>query len=126
MPEVKRVQPEDILRPEDGDDKIGAVRLTPLQTVGVRGALIVGALIGAVLMVLLVRWIWVEPAVPNIPPNLDEKQATLILSHYKELQGAVLDGTTKMIDMLVVRILLPIFTTFVGVIFGTQIGSKNA
>jgi hypothetical protein len=123
MPEVERILPEDIL-PGKGGGRVAL--LTPLQTVGVRGALIVGVFSAAVLLLLLARWIYLDPPVPKIPANFDEKQAALILSRYKEIQGAVLDSTTKMIDTIVVRILLPVFTSFVGFVFGTQVAGKSS
>jgi len=85
--------------------------------VGVFGAL--------VLVVVLLRWVCLEPAMPNIPLNIDEKQAGLILSRYKDLQTANLESAIKIIDAIVVKILLPVFTSFVGYVFGSQVTSKS-
>ena len=120
MPELKRVEPQDIL-PERG----GKVSLSPLQKVGVRGTLAVGAVGISVLLILLVRWIFLEPAVPSIPASFDEKQAAAILSRYKELQALSLDSTLRVIDAVVVKILLPVFTSFVGYVFGSEAGSRR-
>jgi hypothetical protein len=120
MAELKRVEPEEILFER------GEVSLTPLQRVGAHGTLVVGVVGTVVLLMLLIRWIWLEPAVPQIPQSLEEKLAGAILSRYKELHTLNLDSTVKMIDTIVVRILLPVFTIFVGYIFGSQTGSRSS
>ena len=63
---------------------------------------------------------------PNIPPGMDEKQAAAILSRYKELHTINIDNTIKMIDAVVMKILLPVFTSFVGYVFGSQARSKSS
>jgi len=118
MPELKRVEPEEIL------SERGKVSLTPLQQIGVRGALAVGALGALVLLIVLIRWASLEPGVPPIPEGLDEKLAAAVLSRYKEVRALNLDSALKMIDAVVARILLPVFTTFVGFIFGSQVSGR--
>ena len=90
-----------------------------------RGAFIVGAVATGVLMILLVRWLWLEPAMPNVPAGMDEKQVAAIMSRYKELQSINIDNTVKMIDAVIMKILSPVFTSFVGYVFGSQAGSKS-
>ncbi|HXJ44612.1 MAG TPA: hypothetical protein VNH18_35320 [Bryobacteraceae bacterium] len=119
--ELKVVEGREILAEEGG-----RISLAPLQRVGVRGALSVGVVATAVLLILLVRWIWLEPAIPNVPAGMDEKQVAAIMSRYKELQSINIDNTIKMIDAVIMKILLPVFASFVGYVFGSQSGSKSS
>ena len=119
--EVKVVEAREILAEEGGK-----ISLAPLQRIGVRGALIVGSVATGVLLILLVRWIWLEPAMPNVPAGMDEKQIAAIMNRYKELQSINIDNTIKMIDAVIMKILLPVFTSFVGYVFGSQAGSKSS
>jgi hypothetical protein len=119
--ELKVVKPQEILAEEGGK-----ISLAPLQRVGVRGAVSVGVVATAVLLILLGRWIWLEPAMPNIPVGMDEKQVAAIMSRYKELESINIDNTIKMIDAIIMKILLPVFTSFVGYVFGSQSRSRSS
>jgi hypothetical protein len=121
MPDLKRVEPEDILSAERGK-----VQLSPLQAIGVKGAFAVGTLATVILLLLVGHWLWVDPALPRIADGLDDKMASNILGRYKEIKALQLEDTLKMVDGIVVRILLPVFTTFVGYIFGSRANHKAA
>jgi hypothetical protein len=58
--------------------------------------------------------------------TIDEKQAALLIAHFKDVQAAVMDSTIKMIDTTIVRIVLPVFTSFVGFVFGSQARDKSS
>ena len=109
MPDVPRVAPEEIL-PEGS----GRVALSPLQRVGVSGAVAVGCVGAAVLLFLLVRWVCIAPHPPVIPSGADANAAKLMLENYKSLREAALDDTIRILDAFVMKLLLPIFTSFVG------------
>ena len=119
--QLKVVRPQEILAEEPGK-----ISLAPLQRIGVRGALIVGTVATSMLLLLLIRWISLEPAIPNVPASMDEKQAVAVMSRYKELQSINIDNTIKMIDAVIMKILLPVFTSFVGYVFGSQANSKSS
>ena len=93
------VKPQEILAEEGGK-----ISLAPFQRIGVRGAFIAGAVATAVLLILLARWIWLEPVVPNISAGMDEKQVAAIMSRYRELQTINIEGY----------------------VFGSQAGSKGS
>ena|SRR5205823_4407190 len=117
MPEPINITPEIIL------SQTGEVgRLSKLQQVGVSGALITGSLAGIILLALLARWMWLDPGSPPSLEGLTEVQVSTALARYKELQSLALESTGKMIDTIVVRILLPVFTSFVGFVFGSRVG----
>jgi hypothetical protein len=114
MPDTITVTPETIL---SHAGEVG--RLSKLQQVGVVGALVTGSLAALVLLVLLFRWMHLDPNPPSLV-NLSDGEASAVIARYKELQGLELDSTGRMIDAIVVKILLPIFTSFVGFVFGTR------
>jgi len=120
MPDVQRIEPEDIL-PESS----GKVELSPLQRVGVYGAVTVGCVGGAALVFLLGHWVWVAPHQPMIPVGADESTAKLLLANYNSLREAAQDDTLKLLDAFVTKLLLPIFTSFVGYIFGSQAAKET-
>jgi hypothetical protein len=119
MPEVPRIEPGDIL--PEGSNKVA---FSPLQRVGVYGTIAVGSVAGAILIFLLVRLVWIAPHPPIIPSGADDTAAKLMLENYKSLREAALDDTIRILDAFVVKILLPIFTSFVGYIFGSQVNRE--
>ena len=105
----------------------GNVTLSPLQRASLSGATAVGILGAAVIVSLLVRWWSTTPQPPIIPAGTAENTSKLILENYKTLRDAALDDTLKILDAFVVKILLPIFTSFVGYFFGSQAhGAKGS
>jgi hypothetical protein len=119
--ELRVVKPQEILAEEGGK-----ISLAPLQRIGVRGAFIVGTVATGVLLILLAHWIWFEPAMPNVAAGLDEKQVAAVMSRYKELQSINIDSPIRMIDAIIMKILLPVFTSFVGYVFGSQTRGKSS
>jgi hypothetical protein len=120
MPDFPRIEPEDIL--PEGSSKVA---LSPLQRVGVYGAISVGSVGAAVLIVLLIRWVLIAPQIPVLPSGVDANAAKVMLENYKALREAALDDTLRILDAFVAKLLLPIFTSFVGYVFGSQV-SKEA
>ena len=112
---MQEVLPQDIL-PEGS----GRVALSPLQRVGLRGAIVVGCVGVAVITFLLARWAWISPSLPVMPPSVDAATAGGIIANYKSLRDAALEDTMRLFDSLVMQLLLPIFTSFVGYIFGSH------
>ena len=60
------------------------------------------------------------PPAPVIPSGTDDKAAKLILENYKTLREAALDDTLRILDAFVMKLLFPLFTSFVGYVFGSQ------
>jgi hypothetical protein len=115
MADIRTVEPEEIL-----PAGTARVELSPLQRVGVYGAVAVGCVGAALLFLLLGRWAWLTPRPPTLPSTLDTATAKSIIDNYNVLRGAILDDTTRLVDSIVVKLLLPIFTSFVGYIFGSH------
>ena len=79
-----------------------------------------GALACVVTLALVIRWICYAPPLPTIPPELDREKARLLIENYKQLQQATLEPFTSLFDSVVVKVLLPIFTSILGYIFGSR------
>ena len=115
MADIRTVEPEEIL-----PAGTAIVELSPLQRVGVYGAVAVGCVGAALLLLLLARWAWLTPRPPVIPSSMESATAKSIIDNYNVLREAILDDTTRLVDATVVKLLLPIFTSFVGYIFGSH------
>jgi hypothetical protein len=80
----------------------------------------VGALTCVVTLALVIKWIGYAPPVPTIPLDLDREKARLLIENYRQLQQVTLDPFTALFDSVVVKVLLPIFTSILGYIFGSR------
>ena len=92
---------------------------------GVSGAIAVGAVGAIILILLLARWLWIAPSVPVIPPGTDDKVSRLILENYQTLREAALEDTLRILDAFVMKLLFPLFTSFVGYVFGSQANRES-
>ncbi len=122
MPDLEVVPVKDVLL-EAGAK--GQVRLgTFLQRSGMALAASVGALASVVTLALIVKWICYAPMIPLIAADMDREKARLVIENYKQLQQIVLEPYTTLFDSVVVKVLLPIFTSILGYIFGSQNGKQ--
>jgi len=122
MPDLEVVPVKDVLL-EAGAK--GQVRLgTFLQRSGMALAASVGALASVVTLALIVKWICYAPTIPLIAADMDREKARLVIENYKQLQQIVLEPYTTLFDSVVVKVLLPIFTSILGYIFGSQNGKQ--
>ena len=80
----------------------------------------------ALIVILFVGFDWVHGTVspPALPIRSDE--AKLVIENYKALNDVAHDGPTKLFDMMIVKVLFPLFTSIVGYIFGSQSRLSNA
>ena len=62
--------------------------------------------------------------IPLIAADMDREKARLVIENYKQLQQIVLEPYTTLFDSVVVKVLLPIFTSILGYIFGSQNGKQ--
>jgi hypothetical protein len=87
----------------------------------------VGALGAAVTLMIVGRWMWMTWCIscPNIPATISAEQATTLISNYKALQEQALQSGREMFDAVVVKALLPIFTSILGYIFGARSQSEG-
>ena|SRR5258708_38729913 len=122
MPDLEVVPAKDVLL-EAGAK--GQVRLgTFLQRSGLALAASVGTLATVVTLALIIKWICYAPPIPVIAADMDHEKARLAIENYKQLQQIVLEPFTTLFDSIVVKVLLPIFTSILGYIFGSQKGEQ--
>jgi hypothetical protein len=91
---------------------------TYLQRTGLRLAAAVGATAAVVIFGLVGRWIFAAPPPPVLPQNADPATIKVILDNYKVLQQTALEPLTTLFDSVVAKVLLPVFTSILGFIFG--------
>ncbi|HWF09119.1 MAG TPA: hypothetical protein VG297_11690 [Bryobacteraceae bacterium] len=116
--EEQKFSADEVLRDAGAD---GPVRGgTFLQRTGLTLAAYVGALAGIVVIALVAKWMFYAPALPTIPSDTDPAATKIILENYKTLQQATLEPFTSLFDSIVVKVLLPVFTSILGYIFGTR------
>ena len=73
-----------------------------------------------VILILLVAWVVSAPRMPVIPGDLDAEKAKAIIENYRQLQQASIQPLLSVFDSVVVKVLLPVFTSILGYIFGSQ------
>jgi len=97
------------------------------QRAGMKLAKWVGALGAAVTLLIVCRWIWMSwcTSCPNIPASATAEQAKAFIENYKALQDQAVQSGRDMFDAVVVKALLPIFTSILGYIFGARSQSEG-
>jgi uncharacterized YccA/Bax inhibitor family protein len=122
MPAEETVSANEILRsagaerPVTGGTFLQRTGLILAGFVGAAGAIVTFALVG--------KWVFYAPAVPVIQPGADPGVVKAIIENYRTLQQIALEPFTSLFDSIVVKVLLPVFTTILGYIFGSQ-SKKN-
>jgi len=51
---------------------------------------------------------------------MDREKARILIENYRQLQQATLEPFTSLFDSIVVKVLLPIFASILGYIFGSH------
>jgi hypothetical protein len=120
MPDPVTVSADDVLRAGGAEQPVKEG--TFLQRTGLLLAGDVGTLASLVIIGLVVKWIFYAPSVPVMPPDIDQEKARVIIENYKQLQQATLEPFTSLFESVVVKVLLPIFTSILGYIFGSRNG----
>jgi len=118
MPDPELVEPSEVLRVGGAEQPVKEG--TFLQRTGLVLAASVGALASAVTLALVVKWAFYAPPTPSIPSGMDAAQARTLIENYKLLEQATLEPFTTLFDSIVVKVLLPVFTSILGYIFGTR------
>ena len=65
------------------------------------------------------------PPAPVLPAGADQNTVKAILDNYRSLQQIALEPFTTLFDSVVVKVLLPVFTSILGYIFGTRTAEKE-
>jgi hypothetical protein len=115
MADDQTFSPAEILKSAGADKPVSEG--TYLQRTGLLLAAGVGALGAVVMLALVAKWFWYAPA---IPPAADPATVKTILENYKALQQTALEPFTTLFDSIVVKVLLPIFTSILGYIYGSR------
>lgn len=121
MADEQRVSPSEILKAAGADKPVSGG--TFLQRTGLILAAFVGGTAAIVILALVGKWVCYAPAVPVIQPGADQATVKAMLDNFKALQQIALEPFTTLFDSVVVKVLLPVFTSILGYIFGSR--AKN-
>ncbi len=123
MADEQRVSSVEILKSAGADKPVTGG--TFLQRTGLILAAFVGATGAIVTLALVGKWVLYAPQVPIIPPTADQAGVKAILDNYKTLQQIALEPFTTMFDSIVVKVILPVFTSILGYIFGSRTNGET-
>lgn len=118
MTDPQTVSADDVLRAGGAEHPVKEG--TFLQRTGLLLAASVGAIACLVILALVIKWTWYAPTIPTIPPDMDREKARILIENYRQLQQATLEPFTSLFDSIVVKVLLPVFTSILGYIFGSR------
>lgn len=83
-------------------------------------AYVVFGLISIITLAVLFDVLSSGPSKPVFASNLNAEQQKAVLENYKSLNSAVMERAKEMFDLMVVKALLPVFATIVGVLLGRR------
>jgi len=113
------VQPDQVLQ-ESGltpsSVKIGSFT----QRAGLKLAAGVGALAIVVTLLIVYKWMSMAPLSPDIGLTLTKDQISALIDANKALHEHALDSASKLFDAIIAKVLLPVFTSILGYIFGAR------
>jgi hypothetical protein len=118
MSDERKISADEILKSAGADKPVTGG--TFLQRTGLILAAFVGATGAIVILALVGKWLFYAPPIPIIPPIADQAEVKAILDNYKALQQIALEPFTTMFDSIVVKVILPVFTSILGYIFGSR------
>jgi hypothetical protein len=123
MPDEQIVSASDILKAAGADKPV--TEGTFLQRTGLVLAGCVGGVAAVVILALVGKWVFYAPKLPVIQPGADPAAVKATLENYKTLQQIALEPFTTLFDSIVVKVLLPVFTSILGYIFGSRSDKKS-
>ena len=118
----KTVTGSDIIE-KYGEQSVSVESLTALQQAGIKIAVGVGIVSVLVIIGLGLQWSLQAPEMPILPHNPTDQQITSfknILDYYKTASELALSGPKELFDIIIVKILYPLFTLILGYVFGTR------
>jgi hypothetical protein len=124
MPEPELISSDEVLREAGAERPV--TEGTFLQKTGLQLATGIGAVATVVTVALVIKWIIYAPTIPTIPIDMDREKARVAIENYKQLQSVVLEPFTILFDSVVVKVLLPVFTSVLGYIFGSQSAGRRS
>jgi hypothetical protein len=123
MPDEQIVSASDILKAAGADKPV--TEGTFLQRTGLILAGCVGGVAAVVILALVGKWVFYAPRLPVLQPGADPATVKAMLENYKTLQQIALEPFTTLFDSIVVKVLLPVFTSILGYIFGSRSEKKS-
>jgi hypothetical protein len=123
MPDEQIVSASDILKAAGADKPV--TEGTFLQRTGLILAGCVGGVAAFVILALVAKWVFYAPKLPVLQLGADPAAVKAMLENYKTLQQIALEPFTTLFDSIVVKVLLPVFTSILGYIFGSRTDRKN-
>lgn len=127
MPEIERaierVGPTEILSAEGASHPV--VPASYLEWVGVRLAIGVGGFAALVVLILLVYWAFSAPSIGIASASADPDKLRQLIEIQKQARDAHLQAVTQLFDSIVIKCLLPLFTTILGYIFGSHTAKRS-
>lgn len=123
MPDIERVTAKEVLR--EGGASHPVLPYTFLQLVGVQLAAGVGGLIALVTLALLGYWAFSAPLINVGSITADPEKVRQVIEFQKQARDAHLQPIMQLFDSIVMKCLLPLFTTILGYIFGSQAAKQS-
>ena len=123
MPDVPRITGSEILAQEGASKPVKPY--TFLQLIGVQLAAGVGGLVAVVTLVLLGYWVWTTPSLSVGTIPTDPEKLKQIIEFHKQLRELHLEPVLKLFDDIVLKCLLPLLTSILGYIFGSQSAKQS-
>jgi len=123
MSDEQIVSASDILKAAGADKPV--TEGTFLQRTGLILAGCVGGVAAVVILALVGKWVFYAPKLPVLQPGADPTAVKAMLENYKTLQQIALEPLTTLFDSIVVKVLLPVFTSILGYIFGSRSDRKS-
>lgn len=110
-----------------GDVKVEEMR--PKEKAAFYIAVGLGIVITVVIFFVGIDWISAAPtlSLPSTDNLTSEKLENVekLIEQYQTINGLAMDRAKELFDLIVVKSLLPIFTSLLGFLFGTQVVAKE-
>ena len=123
MPDIERVTPTEILSTQGASQPV--VPGSYLEFVGVQLAIGVGGFAALVISILLLYWAFSAPSISINAASTDPDKLRQLLEVQKQARDAHLQPVTQLFDSIVIKCLLPVFTTILGYIFGSRTAKQG-
>jgi hypothetical protein len=122
---TETVSAADVLSSISADDKSMVKLGTYTQRAGLKLAAGVGSLAAVVTLLVVLRAIFSLPPAPQLDAHMTTEQLTALMATQKESYDHVVNAATSLFDSIIVKALLPVFTSILGYIFGARSTSEE-
>jgi hypothetical protein len=122
---LETVSAQDVLSSAGIEEKSSVKLGTYTQRAGLRLAAGVGSLAALVTIMVVIWALWSLPKTPHLEGQMTQEQLTTLMGAQKENYDHVVNAATNLFDSIIVKALLPVFTSILGYIFGARSSSEN-